>query len=305
MKKHSHKSKKMKLKNKNKLDLKNNWHQRKIKQKNTQENKFYSLNYINNKTKNNKTKKTKINYIKGNQKGDSKSKKDLKIINICIYVFILTLIISLILINHFSKKIRPALLKYAKTETTRITTLIINNSLDTTNDNLINYDSLLELEKDSNNEIKTVTLNTEKVNRLLDIINNRIQYNIRQVEKGNLEQIDKYFKNVSEIDYERIKNGIVYYIPMGNITGNIFMNNIGPKIPIKFAMSGNVMSNIKSSIKEYGLNNAMIEVDIEVSVSMSINMPFVTEEIKVENSVPIIMKIIQGEIPKYYLGTND
>ena len=64
------------------------------------------------------------------------------------------------------------------------------------------------------------------------------------------------------------------------------------------------MSKIDSNVKEYGINNAMIEVKIKVSVTMIINMPFVSKEVNVNTEVPIIMKIIQGTIPEYYLGNN-
>ena len=43
------------------------------------------------------------------------------------------------------------------------------------------------------------------------------------------------------------------------------------------------------------------KVKIKVKVTMQINMPFVSKETTVKTSVPIVMKIIQGTIPDYYL----
>lgn len=233
-------------------------------------------------------------------KNKKKNKKKIKLSNIFFYLIILIIISSIILLNYFSKKIEPSLTKYAEVETKRIITLIINNSIK--EETMIDYNNILEIESDSNNEIKSINLNTNKVNKILQDVNDQIQYNIKKVEEGNLENIDKYLKGVSEIDYEKIKNGIVYYITFGNITGNILTNNLGPKIPIKFSMSSDVVSNIESNIKEYGINNAMLEVNIISTVTMTINMPFVSKTIEVNNSIPIIMKIIQGNIPEYYLG---
>ena len=233
-------------------------------------------------------------------KEKKKYKKKYKLSTTFFYLVLIVIISSSLLISYFSKKIEPSLTKYAEIETKRIITLIINNSI--SEESSINYDSILEIVSDSNNEIKMINFNTNNVNKILQEINDQIQYNIRQVEEGKIENIDKYLKGVSEIDYERIKDGIVYYITFGNITGNILTNNLGPKIPIKFCMSGDVISSLESNIKEYGINNAMIEVNVLVTVTMTVNMPFVTKSVEVNNSIPIIMKIIQGNIPEYYLG---
>lgn len=261
----------------------------KLKKKSTWNTRFKINKKINSNKNSQPIKNSKLNRLK-------------KISNIFFYIIIIGFISSILLISYFSKKIQPSLTKYAVSETKRITTLIINNSIDNNSSKVIDYESILEIERDNNNEIKMIDFNTNKVNEILENINNQIQYNIKQVELGNLDNLDDYMKGVSEIDYEKIEDGIVYYIPFGNISGNILTNNLGPKIPIKFGMSGDVVSSIKSDIKEYGINNAMIEVDVLVTVTMIINMPFVSKSVKVDSSIPITMKIIQGTIPDYYLS---
>ena len=66
-------------------------------------------------------------------------------------------------------------------------------------------------------------------------------------------------------------------------------------------MSGNTISNISSSVREYGINNALIEIRINIRVNMIIYMPYVTREITIKSSMPIVTRIIQGSIPKYYI----
>lgn len=227
-------------------------------------------------------------------------KKISKLPTIMLYILIIALILSSWLLYEFSQKIEPGLTKYAISEVKRISTLVINDSInkDMTNMDLTN---IFDVEKNSNNEIVTLDLNTNNINKILNSVNKTIQSNLKKIESGKINDLDNYFKDFSDIDYEEIKEGIVYYIPTGNFSGNILTNNIGPKIPIKFSMTGDVISSIDSSIKEYGINNAMIEVKIKVKVTMQINMPFVSKETTVKTSVPIVMKIIQGTIPDYYL----
>lgn len=227
-------------------------------------------------------------------------KKKFKLKNILIHLIIISIILSLVLIKYYTTKIEPSITKYAESETKRIITLIINNSIHDYTKNNIKQENIFTV--DNNNNISTINLNTEELNKITDSINIIIGKNIKLVEDGKIDKLNLDLKGVSEIEYEQIKGGVIYYIPIGNINNSFLTNNIYPQIPIKFSMSGDVISKITSSIKEYGINNALIEIKVNVKVSLLINMPFVTKETTVSTSIPIIMKIIQGNIPEYYPG---
>ena len=230
--------------------------------------------------------------------------KDIKKLkNIILFIFIIGIIFALILIKYFSNKIEPSLTKYVESETKRIITIIINNSIRTQISKQIDSNSILITEKDDDQNITTIDFDTQNVNKISSIITSTIEKNLKLVENGNIDESNIDLNEVSDIDYQQLKDGIVYYIPVGNINGSFLINNIYPEIPIKFTMSGDVVSNIESEIKEYGINNALIEVKAKVSVSMIISMPFVTKENSVQTSIPLIMKIIQGNIPDYYNGS--
>lgn len=230
--------------------------------------------------------------------------KDIKKLkNIILFIFIIGIIFALILIKYFSNKIEPSLTKYVESETKRIITIIINNSIRTQISKQIDSNSILITEKDDDQNITTIDFDTQNVNKISSIITSTIEKNLKLVENGNIDELNIDLNEVSDIDYQQLKDGIVYYIPVGNINGSFLINNIYPEIPIKFTMSGDVVSNIESEIKEYGINNALIEVKAKVSVSMIISMPFVTKEISVQTTIPLIMKIIQGNIPDYYNGS--
>lgn len=228
-------------------------------------------------------------------------KKLSKLTTIILYILVISLILSLFLIKYFSTKIKPALIKYGEAETKRIITLIINNSISQLSNEQPDINNLLNIEKDANNKIQVIDFNTKEVTKIQDYINKSITENLNAIENGEINNLKINIKGVSEIDYEEIKDGLIYYITMGNITGNTLTNNLGPQIPIKFTMSGDVISNIDSQVKEYGINNALIEVNIKISVSMIISMPFVSKEVTVTNKIPLFIKIIQGDLPNYYL----
>lgn len=223
-------------------------------------------------------------------------KKLPKLVTIMLYIVGITFILSLIIIRYFSTKLEPALKYYLSTEVKRVLSLVINDTIsNTTND--IDINKIIIDSKNSN----AIDVNTKYVNQVLANINRDIEENLRLIEDGKINNLKKYFSSLSDIDYEELKGGVIYYISSGNISGNVLTNNIGPKIPIKFAMAGHVTSKIDSKIREYGINNVLLEINVNVSVNMSVNIPFVTEEVKVETSMPLIIRVVEGEIPDYYL----
>lgn len=223
-------------------------------------------------------------------------KKLPKLVTIMLYIVGITFILSLIIIRYFSTKLEPALKYYLSTEVKRVLSLVINDTIsNTTND--IDINKIIVDSKNSN----AIDVNTKYVNQVLANINRDIEENLRLIEDGKINNLKKYFSSLSDIDYEELKGGVIYYISSGNISGNVLTNNIGPKIPIKFAMAGHVTSKIDSKIREYGINNVLLEINVNVSVNMSVNIPFVTEEVKVETSMPLIIRVVEGEIPDYYL----
>ena len=52
----------------------------------------------------------------------------------------------------------------------------------------------------------------------------------------------------------------------------------------------------------YGINNALITLNIDVEVNAKIILPIVSDDIHIDASIPIAMKVIQGKIPEYYLN---
>ena len=218
---------------------------------------------------------------------------------IIIYIFAISIILALFLIKYYSNTLQPNLIKYSTTETERLITLVINKSTSEFIKNTKDINEIYIIQKNDNNQISTLDLNTDKVNELLNSINNVVQKNIKNIEKGKISKLE--LEGMSDIDYEEIEGGVLYYIPVGNINNSFLINNIFPQIPIKFSLAGDVVSKLNSSIKEYGINNAMIKLEVKVSVSMLITLPFLVKKVTISNTIPVSVKLIQGVVPEYYL----
>jgi len=123
---------------------------------------------------------------------------------------------------------------------------------------------------------------------------------LKAVEEGNVDLIDLPENSLDNYDINLLKKGIIYEIPLGVVTNSSFLGNLGPKVPVRLSLIGDVVTGISTNVVEYGINNAMLEVNVDVEVTTRINLPFVTDEMTVKNSIPIAMKVIQGKIPNFY-----
>ena len=225
-----------------------------------------------------------------------KNKKN-KIVNRILFVVILLIISIIYAFKIFNEKALPQFISYSEIETKKIVSNIISNTITEEITNNINMDDLFITLKDSNGDIQSIDLNSSEVNKILVKSSKSVEQNLRYLESGEVDKL-----NLSNYDYEKFKNGIIYELPSGIIFNNTLLNNILPKIPIKMSLIGNVLAKLTTSVDSYGINNALIKVNINIEAEVKILMPFVSANTKLNVDVPIIMKIMEGNVPSYYFG---
>ena len=222
--------------------------------------------------------------------------------NIFIATLLLCVIITIIVLKIISIRVSPILMNYAELETKKLSSIVINRAVNKQLANGMNIDEMFNIIKNDNGEIATIDFNPAIVNKVLNTTTNVVLINLKAIEEGNIDFIELPDTLISN-DKDKLKNGIIYEIPLGTITNSGFLSNLGPKIPIKLNIIGSVESNVKTNIKEYGINNALVEIYIRISVTEQINVPFISKRVTVTSDIPVALKVIQGSVPKYYGGT--
>lgn len=213
-------------------------------------------------------------------------------------IIILSLVSTYYIIDYFSRVVKDNALVYGEAQVRKFITLIINSSLTEGDKDKVNVDDLMDIIKNNNDEIQLINYDSKNVLELLSNVTNNIQEKLLLIEEGRVDRLEL----PSYYNKDKLKRGIIYEIPVGLITNNIFLSNLGVKIPVRYSMVGDIISNIETKVSSYGINNALIEVDIYVEVSMIINLPFVTDRVTISNRIPLAIKVIQGVVPSYYLG---
>lgn len=231
-------------------------------------------------------------------------KKKKKLVTILLYIFLLAFILASFVIYYFNKLLGPSLIKSASITVEKITSVIVSNCV---KKYLIDGGSvinLVEIIRGDDGKVEFVRYDTSNVNKISMDISDLVLEDINYLALGEFEKIDFVLPNITEKYYKEISDGIVFGISIGNIFNNNFLANIGPRIPLKMNLNGNVDVEIKNKITEYGMNNALMEIYIEVRVRPVIVMPFLSKEIDIVNRIPLVTEIIQGEIPEGYFSGN-
>ncbi len=191
----------------------------------------------------------------------------------------------------FNKKLVPLLINYATIEVERIVNLVINNASTNEAISLLEQDELITIIQNNNKDIQAVYFNSILVNKFLNVITDSIQNDLIKISGGDMSSIN---------GYESHNNGVIFYVPLGVLTGNMLLSEIGPNIPIRLQLLGYINSNIETNIKEYGINNVLMEMYIQIDTKSRVVLPFASKDIIVVNKIPVSYKLIQGNIPEYY-----
>lgn len=219
-----------------------------------------------------------------------------------IIIFVLIIISIYFAFRFINLKVNPVLIDFAELESRKLASIIVNNAVSKNVTQNIDVDELFLITKDSDGQIKTIDFNPITVNKILTQTTNSVQVNLKYIEQGKVELLDLSTDALIDYDIDKLKQGIIYEIPSGVIFGNSLLANVGPKIPVKFSLVGDIVSYINTKVTDYGINNALIEVNIGLELSEQVILPFITNKIKIETSIPVALKLIQGGVPNYYLN---
>ena len=211
-----------------------------------------------------------------------KKKKNLKK-KILIIVFMI-IIFTIISLYFYDKKISNVLIKYAKIESKKVGIDIISKGVSDEVVRVLDKNDIFTVEKDNNGNVELIHYDTKVVNEILSVTSKVVMNNFERIEKKN--------------------DGIVTYIPMGVVTNNLFLENLGPKVPVRLSPVGNVLTSLKTNVKNYGINSALVQISVRIEANVDILIPLKTGEIKIVNEVPVSIKIIEGNVSSILSSNN-
>lgn len=137
------------------------------------------------------------------------------------------------------------------------------------------YDDFVNVERDSDGGIQTISLNMVNVNTLKSNISLTIQQ-----ELGDAQQ----------------QTGV----PIGTLLGTDLLRGHGPKIPLRISALGNTTVNLKSTFDSAGINQTRHQIYLEITTGVYSYLTGVSTTTDVTTSVPVAETVIVGEVPQMY-----
>lgn len=221
--------------------------------------------------------------------------------SICIIICMFLIVVSFMFVNYFSNKTMPLLMTYAESETKRLVVLVINKAV-TKQINNVDINDIFEVTYNNEGEVILVDFNSKRTSIALSTITSLVELNLKAIEEGKIDMLELPDNGFDSFNVDLLEKGIILEVPFGVVFNSVLLSNIGPKIPVKLTLIGDVSSGFSTEVTEYGINNALIKLYIDVEVSARIVMPIITDDININASIPIAMKVIQGKIPEYYMN---
>ncbi|CAH0303244.1 Sporulation protein YunB [Peribacillus sp. Bi96] len=213
-----------------------------------------------------------------------------------LYSFILFIISSIMTLWYVDKAIEPVIMSVAEYEIKRIATETIHESVD---ENIAKVDmkKIITNNEGSKDSSSSYSFNPVIYSELRANITKDIQ------KKLGIKQGNPFKTGSAKINDEQY-NSVVYYIPLGVVTGNNLLSNFGPEIPVKMSVIGNVESDLRTKLTNAGINNVYYELIVDFDVNIQIVIPSFTEETKVSQEVTVGSLLIEGDVPSYYSNGN-
>lgn len=218
------------------------------------------------------------------------------------YLFLLisVIIVTAILLNILNKRAIPILANYMEVQTKRMGIEVLRNTGSEELNKLLKNNKYYEIVKNNDGEIESINFDTTILNEALIIVSKNVRKKLNELEEGKNLPSEMFYNNLNK----KIKNKIVYMVPIGIVFNNAFLYNLGPKIPVKIEYSGNVGLDVKTSVKAYGVNSALIEVYVYVEVTQRTILPFTSKDTKLTSKIPIVLKVVKGSVSNYMSNNN-
>lgn len=197
---------------------------------------------------------------------------------IIVFTIILLIIISILLYLHYV--VNPIIIDASEAKVRSLTQSAVESAVyDVIKDEYL-YSDLIEIIKDTNNDIQMISANAYKINLLSKEILNSAQNNLTTLGEQGIE------------------------IGIGTFTGITLFTDKGPKVSIKLSPIGTIYTRFHSEFTSAGINQTNHSIYLYVQTDVSLILPTDTKMISTTTEVLLTESIIQGKIPDTYLNSN-
>ena len=187
-------------------------------------------------------------------------------------------------LSQINALLKPHVEKVAASEVRNAASAVIKRAVDSLQ---------LETERDTQGNITDIIYDTQQMNELMSRSLDAAQESLNAAAEGETDP------HTHLVYYDK---GIIYSLPVGMLTGSVLLANLGPSIDIRMRAVNSLVGQIDAVSTAYGINSTLLEIDLKISVEMLVISPFLLDPQQIEVKIPLVMQIVQGQIPQLMVG---
>lgn len=198
-------------------------------------------------------------------------------ISLIVVIFFIFSLLSIYYVNV----INPVIKSYSAAETKAITEKAVNLAVSNVINRTISYDTLMDINYNSNGEIVSFSANQYEINSISREIVKETQYQINNIGQDGLK------------------------LNIGTFSGIPILIGRGPKITLKLVPIGAVGSKFESRFDSVGINMTKHTLFLYVDVHVNIVLPVKAYDVHSVNQVLLAESIIMGKVPDVYFDNSN
>lgn len=215
-------------------------------------------------------------------------------------IIISLMVMVVLLLFIINERIMPTYLQYAEIQTEKVASYVVSKAINSRTSGVLDVNNIIENLPPGTSDMITTRFNTEIINQVRAETTSLVKEFLEQAERGDLSHLPELDNIEYDVGRMEAGDGIVFFVPMGQALNLPILGNLGPAIPIRFHIIGNVHSDVVKTIQEFGINNAYVEVGIHLVVNVKIIIPFASKSATVEQNIPVAIGLVQGSVPNIY-----
>lgn len=191
--------------------------------------------------------------------------------------FLLFLLVLLGLSLFLHLKFRPVIKAISVSKAKVISTEAVNEAiLQELSENKEAYNQIVKLEKLENGELTAILSDMEKVNKLKSRVGMIIQNKFLSLKDRKIS------------------------VALGTLSGIEMFNGLGPSVPMKISVSGNVSTDFKTSFSGAGINQTIYQIYLYIRTRICVMVPGCSCCEDFESSFLVSEIVVLGNVPKVY-----
>jgi sporulation protein YunB len=194
-----------------------------------------------------------------------------------VFILIITILFTSFIVFLVESTLRPVLYEISKIKASSLVTEVINKAVYYKSTQL-SYDDLMRTKTDRQGNIILMQPDLQKINQMSSQISLEIQNNLKKIENE------------------------VVKLPIVKIFGIQVLAKYSPKLDARIVPYASIQTDILDYFQSAGINQTRHKIDLEVVTKVKVIVPFLSNDIRIKNTVPLAEAVIVGRVPEVYVG---